>query len=127
MNIQPAVAVFLSWFGDLRHWASIDGLSVARTATGGRNQFRYPYAAICRVAINIGFQSILFLIFAKIYGEREGIVPPDSWFCSVLALFTVESGLIAGALLLLIGLSLGALRSFGGQPSDLALSRRCVW
>ena len=32
------------------------------------------------VAINIGFQSILFWIFAKIYGEREGIVPPGPWF-----------------------------------------------
>jgi glycosyltransferase involved in cell wall biosynthesis len=63
------------------------------------------YAA---VAVVIGFQSMLFWIFAKIYGMREGIVPPDPWFRTAVGFFTLESGLIAGAGLLALGVALGA-------------------
>jgi hypothetical protein len=55
----------------------------------------------------VGFQSVLFWVFTKIYGAREGIVPPDPWFRSVVGVFTLEVGLIGGAVLLLIGLALG--------------------
>jgi glycosyltransferase involved in cell wall biosynthesis len=59
------------------------------------------------LAIVVGFQSILFWVFTKIYGAREGIVPPDPWFGSVVGVFTLEVGLIVAAVLLLIGLALG--------------------
>jgi len=59
------------------------------------------------LAVVVGFQSVLFWIFVKIYGAREGIVPPDPWFRSVIGVFTLEAGLIVGALLLFIGLGLG--------------------
>jgi glycosyltransferase involved in cell wall biosynthesis len=60
------------------------------------------------VAIIIGVQSIQFWIFAKIYGMREGIVPPDPRFSSlVTAVVRLEYGLIAGGVLLLLGLALG--------------------
>ena len=52
----------------------------------------------------IGLQSCLFWMFAKVFGEQARIVPPDPWFRSVLRLFTVESGLIAGIALLVGGL-----------------------
>jgi hypothetical protein len=60
------------------------------------------------IAIVIGFQSMQFWAFAKIYGMREGIVPPDPSFQSLIGIATFETGLIAGAILLLIGLLLGA-------------------
>jgi glycosyltransferase involved in cell wall biosynthesis len=60
------------------------------------------------VAIVVGFQSMQFWIFAKIYGMRERILPPDPWFRSIMRMATVEAGLIAGAVLLLVGLGLGA-------------------
>jgi hypothetical protein len=71
------------------------------------------YAA---VAVIIGVQSVQFWVFAKIYGMREGLVPPDPWFSSLIgAVARLEYGLIAGGVLLLLGLALGiyALGSWG--------------
>jgi glycosyltransferase involved in cell wall biosynthesis len=64
----------------------------------------------------IGFQSMLFWVFAKIYGMREGIVPPDPWFRTVVSVVTLEAGLIVGAALLAVGVGLGvyALGAWGG-------------
>ena len=62
------------------------------------------YAAL---AVVVGFHSMVFWVFAKIYGMREGIVPPDPWFNSIMRVFTLEVGLIVGAVLLLFGLGLG--------------------
>lgn len=55
----------------------------------------------------VGVQSMLFWVFAKIYGEREGIVPPDPGFRAVIAWATVEKSLIAAGLLVLSGVTLG--------------------
>ena len=59
------------------------------------------------VAVTIGFQSILFWAFAKVYGMREGIVPWDPWFQSLIGLVTLEVGLVVGLVLMLLGLGLG--------------------
>ena len=50
---------------------------------------------------------MLFWTFAKVYGMREGIVPSDARFRSVIGVLTLEVGLAAGLLLLLLGLGLG--------------------
>jgi len=60
------------------------------------------------LAVVVGFQSIFFWVFTKIYGMREGIVPPDPWFRSLLNVATMERGLIGGGFLILLGLVLGA-------------------
>ena len=67
------------------------------------------------LAVVVGFHSMLFWLFAKIYGMREGIVPPDSNFLRLSRAFTLELGLIAGGGLLLLGLVLGwlALSAWG--------------
>lgn len=62
------------------------------------------YAATATV---IGFQSVMFWTFAKIYGIRERIVPPDPWFQDIVRWISVENALIAGAAMLLAGLGLG--------------------
>ncbi|HTI80373.1 MAG TPA: glycosyltransferase family 2 protein [Acetobacteraceae bacterium] len=62
------------------------------------------YAAL---AVVVGFHSMLFWVFAKVYGSREGFVPSDPWFNTVMRLVTLEMGLIIGGLLLLVGLGLG--------------------
>jgi glycosyltransferase involved in cell wall biosynthesis len=62
------------------------------------------YAATATV---LGFQSMMFWIFAKIYGARERIVPPDPWFNAAVKVISVENGLIAGIFLLLLGIVLG--------------------
>jgi glycosyltransferase involved in cell wall biosynthesis len=58
------------------------------------------------LVVVVGYQSMLFWVFTKIYGAREGIVSPDPWFRSLVAVFRLEFGLIGGAILLLIGLVL---------------------
>jgi hypothetical protein len=78
------------------------------------------------VAITVGFQSMLFWTFAKIYGMRVGIVPWDPWFRRIIGAFTLETGLVVGAALLIVGLSLAVyalsawnLAGFGPlRPSD---------
>lgn len=60
------------------------------------------------LAVVVGCQSALFWVFVKIYGAREGIVPPDPWFRSVIDWVPLEAGLLCGAVLVLTGLGLGA-------------------
>ena len=69
------------------------------------------------LAVVVGFQSMLFWVFARIYGAREGIVPSDPWFRSIVGVFTLEAGLICGAAMLLGGIALGcyALGSWGAE------------
>ncbi len=50
---------------------------------------------------------MLFWMFAKVYGVRVGIVPPDPRFNAMMRLVMLEVGLIVGGLLLLFGLALG--------------------
>jgi len=71
------------------------------------------YAA---VAMLVGVQSVLFWIFAKIYAMREGMLPDDTDFHRMMGHFSLERGLVAGLLLLLIGLGLG-LAAVGGWGS----------
>jgi glycosyltransferase involved in cell wall biosynthesis len=80
------------------------------------------YAALLLV---IGVQSIQFWVFAKIYGMREGIVPPDPGFAALIAHGYLEKSLLAAALLLLPGLALGVValgswhaEAFGGMDPD---------
>ena len=62
------------------------------------------------LAVVVGFHSMLFWVFAHLYGMREGLVPPDDpWFRGLIRWVTLEYGLIAGGVLLLIGLALGVL------------------
>jgi glycosyltransferase involved in cell wall biosynthesis len=60
------------------------------------------------LAVVIGFQSMAFWVFAKIYGMREGIVPPDPWFSRLVVIASFENGLIFGGGLAVLGIVLGA-------------------
>ncbi len=62
------------------------------------------------LAVVVGFHSMLFWMFTHLYGMREGLVPPDDpRFRQLMRWATLEYGLIAGAVLLVIGLVLGML------------------
>jgi glycosyltransferase involved in cell wall biosynthesis len=58
------------------------------------------------LAVVVGFHSALFYLFARLYGMREGLVPPDERFLRMTGALTLESGLLAGLLLLLVGVGL---------------------
>jgi len=69
------------------------------------------------LAVVVGFQSMLFWVFVRIYGAREGIVSSDPWFRSIVGVFTLEAGLICGAAMLISGIVLGgyAVGSWGAE------------
>ena len=76
----------------------------------------------------IGLQAILFAIFTSVYASNEGFLPPNSAVRRLLKVWTLERGLILGALLGLAGL-IGSIVSlviwrnatFGRLPYDSVL------
>lgn len=69
------------------------------------------------VAIIVGFQSVLFWVFAKVYAIREGFLPPDPSFRRFQRAFSLEIVLVLGCVLLLGGLltSVLAVGLWGGK------------
>jgi glycosyltransferase involved in cell wall biosynthesis len=99
--LYPGTAMFLSGILAMA-WLLLGPLTI------GRISFDVHTLLYAAVAIIIGVQSVQFWIFAKIHGMREGIVPPDPWFSSLIAAVArLEYGLIVGGVLLLVGLGLG--------------------
>jgi glycosyltransferase involved in cell wall biosynthesis len=60
------------------------------------------YAA---VAVLVGFQAVSFAVFGKIFAMTEGLLPPDAGFERLFKYFRLETGLIAGFGLMLVGLA----------------------
>ena len=55
----------------------------------------------------IGFQAVLFAFLSRVYATQERLYPRSAGFSHILRSVTLERGLIAGALIALIGLLLG--------------------
>jgi glycosyltransferase involved in cell wall biosynthesis len=80
------------------------------------------------LAVIVGFHSALFYVFARLYGMREGLAPPDRKFLCMTEAFTLEAGLLTGLVLLLIGLALAVVAlsawtetAFGVLPPEYAM------
>jgi len=58
------------------------------------------------LAMLVGSQFVLFWVFAKIYGMREGFLPPDPGFRRVMSFLTLEFSLIWAGILLVTGIVL---------------------
>lgn len=86
------------------------------------------YAAL---AVIVGFQSVIFAVFTKVFAVSEGLLPEDPRLGKVFRYATLEAGLIVGVLLLIAGL-IGSVyafwfwetRSFG--PLDPSRTLRMV-
>jgi glycosyltransferase involved in cell wall biosynthesis len=65
-------------------------------------------------AVSIGFQSIVFAVFTKVFAISVGLLPDDPRLSRLFRYVTLETGLLAGGTLLAIGLggSLWALSSW---------------
>jgi glycosyltransferase involved in cell wall biosynthesis len=98
--LQPGAAMFLVGLA-LMIWLLPAPRRVAGVTLDIHTLF---YASL---AVVVGFHSMLFWVFAKMYGMREGIVPPDPRFIATMRHVTLEAGLIVGGVLLLFGLALG--------------------
>jgi glycosyltransferase involved in cell wall biosynthesis len=88
----------------------------------------FLYAAI---AIVIGYQTVIFAVFTKVFAITEGLLPEDPRLKTLFRYIRLETGILAGALLLAtgIGLSIYALSfwsstSFG--PLDPSRTLRLV-
>jgi glycosyltransferase involved in cell wall biosynthesis len=62
-------------------------------------------------AIIIGFQSVVFAFFTKIFAISEGLLPEDPRLTKAFKYITLETGLAAGSLLVVAGLA-GSVYSF---------------
>ena len=60
---------------------------------------------IASLGLIVGYQAVTTAIAARIYAVAEEIGPPAPWMQRAFKVFTLERGLIAGSLVLLIGLS----------------------
>jgi glycosyltransferase involved in cell wall biosynthesis len=56
------------------------------------------------VSILLGFQLIAFATFAKVFAITEGLLPEDPRLNTVFRYVTLETGLMVGALLIIVGL-----------------------
>lgn len=72
------------------------------------------YAA---VAVVIGFQSIIFAIFTKVFAISEGLLPEDERINKLFRVVKLETGIIVGLVLILAGLafSIYAFSSWGSH------------
>ena len=87
---------------------------------GGVNTLFYA-----SLAVVVGFDSILFYVFARLYGMRAGLAPPDARFLRFARAVTLEAGLLTGLGLLLLGLGLASAavsvwtrKAFGGLTPE---------
>lgn len=51
----------------------------------------------------IGFQAVAFAAFSKVFAIQEGLLPPDPRLDRLFRYITLETGLVAGAVLVLLG------------------------
>ncbi len=70
------------------------------------------YAAM---AVIMGFQSVVFAVFTKVFAISEGLLPEDARLNKLFRWITLETGLIVGGILFASGLggSIYALRDWG--------------
>ncbi len=80
------------------------------------------------MAILIGFQSVVFATFTKIFAISEGLLPEDPRLTRMFRYITLEVGLVAGGLLILagagawvLGLEYWRIRQFGGLDAEKTL------
>ena len=78
------------------------------------------------VAVLVGFQAVVFAVFAKVFAIQEDLLPRDRRLDALFRVLTLERGLALGAVLLALGLGLGiygVAKWAGTSFADLEFSR----
>lgn len=73
------------------------------------------YAAM---AVLLGFQSVLFAVFSKVFAIAEGLLPRDERLEQMFKVITLETGLIVGAVLVVLGLAGSAWAVWGWKATS---------
>jgi glycosyltransferase involved in cell wall biosynthesis len=79
----------------------------------------------CAVAVIIGFQAVIFSVFARAFAASEGLLPPSKNMDRIFRVVTLEVGLAVGIALFLAGIGLSIYtvvfwsgRSFGALSTS---------
>jgi glycosyltransferase involved in cell wall biosynthesis len=73
------------------------------------------YAAMM---VLLGYQTVLFAMFTKVFTISEGLLPPDPKMEKVFKVITLETGLAAGGVLALLGLAGSAYAVWSWQQTS---------
>jgi glycosyltransferase involved in cell wall biosynthesis len=119
--LYPGAALFLTGI-------TVCAWLLPQPRTIGGDTFDYNTLLFGAMAILIGFQSVNFAAFSKIFAISEGLLPEDPRMNRLYRYVTFETGLIAGVLLVLggaglwvFGLSYWRSHHFGPLDPDTAL------
>ncbi len=122
--LYPGIAVFV--FGLALSAALLPGPLSIRGVV-----FDVHTLLFAAMAILIGFQSVVFATFTKVFAISEGLLPEDPRLSRMFRYITLETGLIVGVLLILagagawvLGLEYWRIRQFG--PLDPEKTLRIV-
>ena len=81
-------------------------------------------------AVTLGFQAVVFAIFTKVFAITEGLLPEDPRLNKAFQYITLESGILCGAALFLLGLAgsvwavhLWSVQQFGQLNTSTMLRR----
>jgi glycosyltransferase involved in cell wall biosynthesis len=85
----------------------------------------------CGVLVLLGYQAILFAVFSRLHATQQRLLPPSRPLEAAFRHITLESGLLAGAALLIIGFGLSLAevlkwRAAGFGPLDVEQTMRVV-
>jgi glycosyltransferase involved in cell wall biosynthesis len=94
--LYPGIALFLLG-------AVVSVLLLPGPRIVGNVGFDVDTLLFAAMAILIGFQSIVFATFTKVFAISEGLLPEDARLSWLFRYVTLETGLIAGVLLILAG------------------------
>jgi glycosyltransferase involved in cell wall biosynthesis len=96
--LTPGIALIL--LGLLGYAVAMPGLTAAGITFDVHTLLFASLAVIC------GYQSILFAVLTKTFAVTEGLVPPDPRVTRLLQVFSLDKGLLASVIALLVGLAL---------------------
>jgi glycosyltransferase involved in cell wall biosynthesis len=94
--LYPGIALFFLGVG-LSAWL----LPGPRTI--GKLTFDYDTLLFGAMTILLGFQSVNFAAFSKLFATSEGLLPEDPLMSRLYRYITLEVGLLAGAVMVLLG------------------------
>ena len=57
------------------------------------------------LAITVGYQSVVFAVFTKVFAASEGLLPVDNRLDRTLSQLSLEKGLVSGAIVVLLGVA----------------------
>jgi hypothetical protein len=85
--------------------------------TIGRVTFDVNTLLYAAAAVFLGFQSVIFAVFTKVYAVNEGLLPEDPRLNTLFRYVKLETGLVTGAVLVLVGWlgSLWAVSDWGAR------------